>query len=101
MHHGDAVLQRLLGVLKVDLLPFQIDMAAVLAVDAEEAFHQRGFARAVLAHKSMDRTFFKLQMHIVQGLDAGEGFCDVCHSQEDILCHAPTSFTGLLQFRGS
>ena len=53
MHHGHAVFQRLLGAAEVDLLAVQLDGARVLVVDAEQALHQGGLARAVLAHQSV------------------------------------------------
>ena len=93
MHHGDAVEQRLLGVFEVDLSALEEYMPLVLAVDAEEAFHQRGFTRAVFAHQGVDRPGLQLQGDPVQGFDARKGFGDIRHPQEDIVRHILPSQT--------
>ena len=62
-------------------------MAFILVIDSEEAFHQSGLAGAVFSHQGVDRARLHLQRNVIQGLDAGKGFCDIRHSQEDILCH--------------
>ena len=87
VHHGHTVFQGFLTAFEIDLLAVQEDLPAVLGVDAEEALHQRGFARAVLAHQRMDRAPFHCQRDMIQGFDAGEGFRDVLHLQQDILLH--------------
>ena len=87
VHHGDAVLQRLLGVFEVDLSALKVNVPLVLLIDAEQAFHQRGLARAVFTHQGVDRTPLQFQRDAVQGFDAGKGFGDIRHSQEDVLCH--------------
>ena len=55
MHHGDTVLQRLLGGGEVDLLPLEEDLALILLVNAEQALEQRRFPCPVLAHQRMHR----------------------------------------------
>ena len=83
MHHGNAVLQSFLGILEIDLLAFQVDVAGVLAINAEEAFHQGGFARTVFSHQRVNRTGPHRQVDTVQGLDTGEFLGDALHPQQD------------------
>ena len=94
MHHGNAVFHGLLGAFEVDFLPLQGDGAAVLGIDAEEALHQRGFARAVLSHQGVDGAGPDGQGDIVQGFDAGKRLADVSHFQQCRLIHIVfSSFT--------
>ena len=50
MHHCNAVIQSLPAALEVNFFAFQIDVSAILAVNAEKTFHQRGLAGTVFAH---------------------------------------------------
>ena len=84
MHHGNTVFQSLLGGLKVYLLAFQINMAAVLVVDAKQALHQRGFSGSVLSHQRMHRTGFYGKIYIIERLYTGKLLADALHFQEYI-----------------
>ena len=75
VHHGHAVFQRFLGVFEVDLLAVQNDGAVVLGIDAEQALHQGGLSRAVLAHQRVDGAGSDGKGYVVQRLDAGESSC--------------------------
>ena len=87
VHHGYAILQCFLGAFKIDFLAIQIDVAAVFGIDAEEAFHQRGFTGAIFTHQGMDSAPFHRQGDVIQGLDAGECFGNVRHLEQDIVLH--------------
>ena len=93
VHHGHTVFQRFFTGLEVDLAALQLDGAAVFGIDAEQAFHQRGFARAVLPHQGMDGALADGKGNVVQGLDAGEGFGDVAHLEQNLFTHAYPSFS--------
>ena len=84
----DAQLLGILDVRELADLPVVDDVALVGAVgiDAAEDVHQRGFARAVLAHQCVNLTFLHLEVDVVQGLYAREGLGDVLHFQQ-YLCH--------------
>ena len=84
MYHGYAIFQGFLGVLKVDLLTFQVNMPFVLVVDAKQAFHQSGLSCAVLAHEGMDGSGSDRQGYVIQCLNAGEGLADVLHPEKDL-----------------
>ena len=60
-------------------------MSAVLAVDAKETLHERGFPRAVFAHEGVHGSLFHRQGDAVQRLYAGKRLGDVRHLQEDLL----------------
>ena len=79
VHHGNSVVQGVPAVFEVDLLALQENRAAVLAVNTEETFHQRGFSGTVFAHEGVNRAAVDRERDLVQGLDAREGFCNVCH----------------------
>ena len=96
VHHGDAIFQGFLTAFEIDLFSFQVDAAAVLGINAEQALHQRGFAGAVFSHEGVDGACLDRQRDMIQCLDAGECLCDVRHLQQDILLHI---FHVLLFFR--
>ena len=87
VHHSDAVVQRLLAAGKVDFPAFEIDMAAVLVVNAEQAFHQCRLAGAVFAHQRVNRSGLDLQADLIERPDAGEVLCNVFHLKQYGLLH--------------
>ena len=87
MHHGDAFVQSVQRGGDGDLLSFVLDLALVHLVNAEHAFHQGGFAGAVLAHQGHDGAGAQLKPGMVQSFDAGEDLDDVFHDQT-VLCHS-------------
>ena len=82
VHHGHAVLQRLLGAFEFHLPAVQGDGALIPAVNAEQALHQGGLARAVLPHEGVDGAGPDGEVHAVQRLDAGEGLGNAPHFQQ-------------------
>ena len=103
VNHGDTVVQRLLGAGEIDLAAFQINMAAVLAVNAEQAFHQRGFAGAVLAHQRVYGARLDLQADMIQRFYAGKSLCDIRHPEQYGLLHldSPPFSLACLAVKGS
>ena len=87
MHHGDAQVKRHQRILDLNLLPLVKDFALVHPVDAEQALHQRGFARAVFAHQGVNAARPELEIHVIQRFDAGERLHDALHFQT-VLRHA-------------
>ena len=87
VHHGHAVFQRLLGASEVDLPAVEHDGALVAVVDAEQAFHQGGFARTVLPHQGVHGAGPDREIHFIQRFYAGKGFADAAHFQQDRLLH--------------
>jgi hypothetical protein len=73
-------------------LAVQQHLAAVLAVDTGQDLHQRGLARAVLAHQGMDLAGAQVELHPVQRLDAGEGLAEVLDRNQG--CHGTTWWAG-------
>ena len=82
MDHRDAGIQRVQRRADHQRLAGKADLAAVGRVDAGDDLHQRGLARAVLAHQRMDRPRPDPQLHIVQRDNAGEFLADVVHFQD-------------------
>jgi hypothetical protein len=82
MHHRHAVTQRVVGTGEVDLLAIHPDGTGVLFVDAKEALHQRGLARAVFAHQRVHRTRPQRQLGVVKRLDARKLFFYARHFQK-------------------
>ncbi|SSM47015.1 Uncharacterised protein [Klebsiella pneumoniae] len=54
--HRDPRAQRIHGVGKLHWLPFHANRPFIGAIDTDQAFHQRGFTGAVLAHQGMHRS---------------------------------------------
>ena len=87
MHHGDAQVERHQRILDINLFSLVKDFALVHSVNAEQAFHQRGFARAVFAHQGVNAARPELEIHVIQRFDAGERLHDALHFQT-VLRHA-------------
>lgn len=81
MDHGNARVQGLAGGGELDGLSVQEDFARIGNVDAEEAFHEGGFAGPVLPHEGVDSAWLDPQTHIVQGLDPRKAFGYMVHLQ--------------------
>ena len=81
MDHGYAQIERLLGGVDDFTFSVQNDFAAVLMINTEQALHQRGFARAILAHQGVDSARAHLQGDVVEGFDARKYLADAVHFQ--------------------
>ena len=79
MYHRHAILKRILRASEGDLSSVEQYLAAVESIDAEKAFHQRGFSRAVLAHQRVDTSCAYPQSHPVKRLDAREALAYILH----------------------
>ena len=95
VHHGHAVFQRVLGVFEIDLFAFQEDLAGVLAVDAEQTFHQGGFTCAVFTHQGVNGAGPHGEVYPVQGLYAGKFLADAAHFKQYRLLHRFPPFLAL------
>ncbi len=69
MNHGDAEIQRLLGIRNLDPFAAQPDFARILDINPEQAFHQGGFSGAVFAHQRVDTARLYFQRNVLQSLD--------------------------------
>ena len=83
VHHGNAIFQGFLGVLEIDFLTVEEDLACVLLIDAEQAFHQCRLTRAVFTHQGVNRTGPDREIDTIQRLDTGELFYNSFHAQQD------------------
>ena len=72
VHHADAQIVGVVGILDLNLFPVLFDDALLGLIQAEQDAHQRGFAGAVLAQQRVDLPFAKLQGDVVVGYDAGK-----------------------------
>ncbi len=79
MYHSQAVVQGFIRIADVHLFPVHIYFAFVHMVDAEEAFHQCGFAGAIFTHECMDGPGADLQIYFVESFDTGETLADPMH----------------------
>ena len=86
MDDGDAVGARGIDARDGDLLSVDEDLAFFGDVDAAKHLNQRRFARAVFAQQGVDLAGFELEVHVLQGLDAGDRLADVFHF-EQIFAH--------------
>ena len=66
MDHRDSLLERIVCVPDCNGLAIELDGAAVRLIDAEEALHQRGFSRAVLADQRVNGTGLDPKLYIIQ-----------------------------------
>ena len=93
VHHGHAVLQRVLGPEEVHLLAFEENRPLVLLVGAEQALHHGGLARAVLAHEAHDGALPHVEVNVVEDAVAAERLAHAPYRQDDVVlgvCHALT-----------
>ena len=79
VHHADAQVVGIIGVLDLYLNAILTDGALLGLVKAKQHRHQRGLTRAVLAQQRMDLTLTQLQGDVIIGDDTGELFGDVQH----------------------
>ena len=79
VHHADAQVVGVVGVLDGDLLAVLFDNALLRLVKAEEHAHQRGFACAVFTQQSMNFTLFQLKGDVIIGDDTWEPLRNVKH----------------------
>ena len=89
VHGGDAHVLRVLRGLDGDraVVALEVDVAAVLLVDAGQDLDERGLARAVLAHEGVDLARAKREVDVLQGLHAREVLADAPHLNEVVLFH--------------
>ncbi len=73
---------RLARVLEFHARALENDLAAVGLIDPRKDLHERGFARAVLAHQRVHLTAAHLKLHIVEGQHAREGLGDGAHLEQ-------------------
>ena len=73
----------ILGPPDVHRLPFEEDLAFILGVRAGQDLDQGRLAGPVLAQQGMDLAFPDGEADAFQRLDAGEGFADALHFQQD------------------
>ena len=81
MHHGDSLVQGVHGIVDRYRLPVHQDLALIHLVDSEHTLHQGGFASAVFSHQGVHFAWPKLQLHVVQRLNARERLADARHFQ--------------------
>ena len=81
MHHGDAQVECLQGVVDVHGLSLVDDFALIHLINAKHALHQRGLAGAILAHQGVHGTGAQLKLSIVQRLHTGERLGHIAHFQ--------------------
>jgi hypothetical protein len=79
VHHANAQVVGVVGVLDGHLPAVLPDDALLGLVQAEEHAHQRGFPSAVLTEQGVNFALFQLQGDIVVCHDAGEALGDVQH----------------------
>ena len=79
--HGDALAQGIDGRFEGDGLAFESDLAFVRRVDAGNDLHQRGLARAVLAHQSVHRAGAQREANVVQSNNTGKALKDPMNFQ--------------------
>ena len=80
--HGNAVADGILRAAEHDGPAAQQDLARVDPVQAGQHFHQRRFARAVLAHQRMHLAGPECQRNVHQCLDARERFADIARLED-------------------
>ena len=81
VHKPNAQLKRFHGAGNAHTLAFQLDHAAVGLEIAAQHVHQRGFTRAVFAHKRVYLALFEVEIHAVQRLHARELLGNSAHFQ--------------------
>ena len=81
VHHGDPLAQGIHGVVDRNGLAVHQDLAGIHLVNAEHTLHQGGFSGAVFSHQGVHFAGPKLQLHIIQRLNAWENLADAGHFQ--------------------
>jgi hypothetical protein len=89
---ADAQALRVLWVPDLDVLSVKNDLPRTLMIGSAQNFHERGFARAVLAEKDMNLTPPQIEINVVQSHDAGKGLPDMTHFQNGSVYHLDITF---------
>src|SRR6266542_4632787 len=79
-----------LGMLRILNLYFgavENDLAGALLIGPAQDFHERGFARSVLAEEDVNFTPLQLKINVVKRHDTGERLPDMAHFQNGRFCH--------------
>ena len=79
VHHADAGIDGVAGIVHVDLFPVDQDIAGGGLEQAVELVHQRRLARAVFAEDRVDFAFVDGEVDAVVGHKIAEAFDDVAH----------------------
>ena len=87
IHGADAEILRLLRGVDMRFGSVQNDASGILLINAGQHLDQGGFSRAVFSHQRMDLAPAQNKIHIAQGFDAGKGFADPMHGQNNIVFH--------------
>ena len=84
VHHGNAVRRGLGGSSKADGLPTPEHLAAIRLEKAGDYLHQRGFARAVLAHQQVNLAAIDGEIAVAQRDYASKAFLDAFQLKEHV-----------------
>ena len=66
-------------IVKFDFFSFVCDGSGILRINTGKHLHESGFTCTVFSHQSMDLTAPQFQIHMIQCMNAGEGFVDTFH----------------------
>ena len=85
MHHRNAVFHGVFRSGKFNFFALDFYAARIFFINSEQAFHQRGFSRAVFSHQRVNRSFFHGKTSVVQRFHPRKRFAYIRHFQQNIL----------------
>src|SRR5919198_4146109 len=90
---ADAEVLRRARIGDLDFFALVVDTPAVFGIDAREYLHQRRFAGAILAAKSVHFAWAQLESTLIERMDAREPLVYALHANQKII-HGPSSAGG-------
>ena len=85
MNHSDAIFKRVLRSGKADFSAIEKYLTFIFLIGAKQALHHGGLARAILAHKTHDRTPTHFKINMIKHAVAAEGFAHALNGEDDII----------------
>ena len=83
--HGDAVFESILRTGEAHLLAIEENGTLVLLISAEQAFHHRGLACAVLTHQAHDGAAADVEVDVIEYAVAPERLAHPSDRQDDVV----------------
>ncbi len=97
--HRNALREGEVRVGNVELFSPERDRAGIGNVNADQTFHERGFACSVLAHEGVHGSLADVEPDVIQGANARELLGDIFHAEQIFFTHSlslPSIFSWLV-----
>ena len=96
MYDDDTCRLCFVGVVEFNILSLKGYGAGIFGINTGKNLHECGLAGAVFTHQRVHFSLSQLKIHMIQRVDAGEGFVDAFHCQNNF-AHFPSPFRQFLR----